>query len=940
MNDVQRVFLGWERPVLQVAAARLLQDFGPSMGHVTVAVPGRRASRRLLELLAQAAPPSWVPPHLTTLMLMTREASRGELPHAGPTLQTLAWVRALQKLSEKQLLTLATQMPDSQDLEAWLPMAEMVQSLAQELAAETWTFLAVSEQVAPQDRTRWKVLAQVQQDYVELLREAGATDSDWLQLQGLEIPFQLPQEEVLVVLGVADAHPRQRRFLERTLGQRHIWIAAPEALADAFDAYGFLIPEPWQDRPLHLDEDQVMSCTTSEDQAKRLHLLLQGQRGKFSAEEVTLGLLQSEHRAEITQSLAQEGVNVHDPEGLRGAHTTVARLLVALADWLEDASFAHLAALLRHEEARSWLTGKLERTVDLAAMDAYHQEHLSRRAGPDWRDPVEDRESSVAAHARVRKQAAALWNETADLRGSARPAAAWAPCLTQWLQDVYAAVELDRRRESDRRLALTLERCAEILMVWQGLPQEGSLAPPMRAAEAIRLFLRELKSFRVAPQTLAAAAVETVGWLELSLDDAPLLVLTDFQETLVPAAVEHHALLDVDLCARLQLSDERQRWARDRYWLECLLQTRANTFPLQLFLCRISRDGQPLLPSRFLFLDAKEEVVVHRAVALFAEEPPQPPSQTVALPPRTLLPGPRDGLEYDTDSFSCSRLNRFLDSPYAYYLEYVLKLKETDDQAREMDPLLFGSLLHRILERYGKDSRLRALEKAVEIEAALLQILKEETERQFGQDQLPAVRLQLASAATRLHHFARMQEERMAQGWRIQEVEWAPPGESVPVEFGEVSFRLRGKIDRIDRREVDGHIQWCIYDYKAGDKCKEMSSIYQARKGVWRDVQMALYPRLARDLTGGRGVALKDGPIKTAYWNLGASEGSAGLTELALLEAAEENLEEQVAAAVRAIREGRFFDDDQNTRHRSAFAIRCMGDGFLEELEEDTGGVQ
>ncbi|MHC4381152.1 MAG: hypothetical protein ACYSU1_08685, partial [Planctomycetota bacterium] len=189
MSEVQRVFLGWDRPVLQVAAERLLQEYGPSMGHVTVAVPGRRASRRLMELLAQAAPPSWVPPRLTTLMLMTREASHGVLPVAGPTLQTMAWVSALQELSEKQLQTLATEVPSSKDLDAWLPMAEMVQDLALELAAETWSFQAVSEKVASQDRTRWKVLASVQQRYAKLLEEDGNSDGDWQQLQDLDQPF-------------------------------------------------------------------------------------------------------------------------------------------------------------------------------------------------------------------------------------------------------------------------------------------------------------------------------------------------------------------------------------------------------------------------------------------------------------------------------------------------------------------------------------------------------------------------------------------------------------------------------------------------------------------------------------------------------------------------------------------------------------------------------
>lgn len=939
MSAPERVFLGWDRPILQQAAKRLLEVFGPSMGHVTVAVPGRRASRRLMELLTQAAPSAWIPPRLTTLTLMSRGAVQGTMPQAGPTLMALAWVTALQELSPEQLQTLATAPPEDDNLEAWLPMAEMLQSLHRELAAEAWTFAGVAEKVQPGDVGRWKVLAQLQQRYVDLLAEVDFADGDWLQLKQLESQFVLPPEQVLVVLGVTDAHPRQRRFLHQMEGQRQVWVAAPEELADGFDACGFVTTELWQERPLTIEDAQMVVCTTAEDQAKRLRLLLHEQRGKFAAEDITLGVLQPEHRAEIQQAFAADGVGVHDPEGIPGARTVVSRLLVALGDWLERPEQPTLAALLRHTDLAAWLQRLMERPVDLAALDAYQQEHLDRNAGPQWLDPVEPHVVADAQHAAVRTQAAVLWKETASFRGAPRTLADWAPIVSAWLQQVYAEQELDRRKESERRLAATLECCAEILMSWRRLPMSGAAARTMRAKEMLHLFLRELGAFRVPPQTIAAATLETGGWLELALDDAPFLALTDFQEGLVPAAMERHALLDANLCDRLSLSGDTQRWARDRYWLECMLQTRAQAFPLHLFLCRITSDGQPLLPSRFLFLDADAEAMSQRAVTLFARDPELPRVETLALPPHAALPGPRDDLEYEIEAFSASRLNRYLDTPYTYYLEHVLHLVESDDQAREMDPLLFGNLLHRVLERFGEDAGMRALEEADAIEAAVLPLLDQEAVRQFGEDPPAAVRLQLASARTRLHHFAQRQAELMEDGWRIQQVEWSPDGGSVPLEFEGVSFRLRGKVDRIDKREKDGVAEWRIFDYKTGDKKKEAKTIFQKQKQVWRDVQMALYPQLARPLTGGRGVARKGGNIHATYWNLGASEDHAGFTDLYLDEGMEELLHQQVAAAVLAIREGRFFDADQSTRHRSDFAKRCMGDGFLEELQDAEGGA-
>jgi hypothetical protein len=56
---VQRAFLGWDKPALQTAAARLATMYREGgqldLGQVVVVVPGQRAGRRLLELLVFAA---------------------------------------------------------------------------------------------------------------------------------------------------------------------------------------------------------------------------------------------------------------------------------------------------------------------------------------------------------------------------------------------------------------------------------------------------------------------------------------------------------------------------------------------------------------------------------------------------------------------------------------------------------------------------------------------------------------------------------------------------------------------------------------------------------------------------------------------------------------------------------------------------------------------
>lgn len=933
-----RVFLGWDAPTLHLAADWLLDRFGGAMGEVTIALPGRRAGRRLMELLSQRAEATWVPPNLTTLAQWSDTTLPTDRPFADDTHRDLAWIRALQELDTMDRARLMSEAPSSDRPEAWWPWMEMVRSLHQELSAEGWTFQQVMDRVGAEDRPRWSALAQVQQRFVQLLAEEGVVDRDALRLKTWQEGASFPVEGTLVVLGVADVNRRQRLLLEKLHGAWMPVIAAPEDAAEDFDAYGLVVAEAWADRPLQLSEDQVVIRAEAEGQGKAVLRHLQAHRGHFAAEEITLGVLDEQSLPPLRRALAEEGIGVHAPQGLPGARTLVARLVAATADWLEHQDAESLAAALRHPDLEAWLTRLLERPVDGVALDAYRNDHLADAAGPEWLEPNDAHPRSAMLHDQVRQQSAALWKGTGSLRGKAQTLEAWSTVLRDWLLGVYADRQLDRRKERERHLAVMLESGAEILQRWTRLPEGGTCGLPFRGVDALRLFARELHRVEVAPRVVAATSIETIGWLELAMDDAPLLLLTDFQEGRAPAAMRHHALLDVPTRRRLALPEESDRWARDRYWLECLTRSRQSATPPQFFLCRVGTDGNPLQPSRFLFLD-EDPGMVKRALHLFHEDPEVEAGAALDLPPPTELPRPEAEVAHESEVFSCSRLNRFLDSPYTYYLEHVLRLEEVEDAERELGPLPFGILLHAVLERFAKDPDLRTLDDAEAIHRALLPILHEEALHRFGAKPLPMVRLQIAHAGTRLKWFAQQQEELRAAGWCIQEAEWSPEGASVPLEFQEVSFRLRGNIDRIDKRVVGDQVEWRIIDYKTGDSRKTLKDLWQKNNKRWLDVQMALYPQLAKQLTGGRGYAVEGGAVRASYWNLGAYASNSGLFDLKLDPEMIDALEDQVAHAIHGIRHGAFFADDQSRRHRSDFAVRVMGDRFLESLEEDPEGL-
>ena len=69
----------------------------------------------------------------------------------------------------------------------------------------------------------------------------------------------------------------------------------------------------------------------------------------------------------------------------------------------------------------------------------------------------------------------------------------------------------------------------------------------MTATEALRAALETIAENRtVLPEN--PAAIELAGWLDLTLDDAPVMVITSLNDDSVPASEQGHPFLPNELC--------------------------------------------------------------------------------------------------------------------------------------------------------------------------------------------------------------------------------------------------------------------------------------------------------------------------------------------------------------------------------------------------------
>src|SRR5262249_9839356 len=265
--------------------------------------------------------------------------------------------------------------------------------------------------------------------------------------------------------------------------------------------------------------------------------------------------------------------------------------------------------------------------------------------------------------------------------------------------------------------------------------------------------------------------------------------VTGVNEGSVPEPVRRFALLPDGLRRAAGLPDDEQRLARDAYALTLLARSGRE---LLLLSGRRSASGDPVRPSRLLFL-APEEVALERAARFGSDPEARPPEAGSAVPP----PRPRPLLQSPPlTSVSVTGFKLYLQSPYRFYLERVAKLRRARDDARELDPLLFGTLAHEALEALS--GRQGAVPRGHAALAAFLgQRVDALVAARCGERPPTAVSLQVENLKYRLAAFAAWHAAQLDAGWIVARTERAPVGVGqLDVPGG--TLRLTGRVRRTD----------------------------------------------------------------------------------------------------------------------------------------------
>ncbi len=883
MGGITRRFLDWNRPLLACAVELLSEGWteGPlDLSHLLVIVPTRNAGRRLREALAAHAasrdtgviPPAIAPPEVLVAPLAGARV-------AGQTASLMAWIDTLRALDPADFRGLFPVDPVERNFSWALRIAADLAQLRGTLGENGLTLASVhASGLLATERERWRDLAELERRTLHRLDAAGLEDLQLARLRAVDAPVFPEGVRKIVVIAVPDPIGLATRALAAAARALPVEIVlhAPAARHAGFDAFGRPLPLPWTTCMIDIPEakSRIHLRANPAAQAGEVARILAGSGAPPGS--TTIGVPDEEIIPYLDRELAALGLASFDPSGqlLRrhGSHF----LLETLSSLLRGRPFSAFAEILRCPDfltalARSYSGGNFSRSALLKQIDTLRSENLP--------DSLDD-----AARTLSRKDGD---HAPAEALHALRVVTAWldrledepfASVLPAFLTSVHAHREFHPDDPNDAAFLALAETVNRFLSELEG-PVFRDVARPLGADECMELLLHELRSVRV-PHEREPEAIDLHGWLELPWEDAPHLLLTGFNDGLVPDTLVGDPYLPDSARNLLGLRGNATRLARDSYLLTALIESRRAHGQVDIFVAKESNAGDPRRPSRLLFR-CDDTSLAPRALQLF-EAPPAPVAPPAAAWSRAwkLVPESLPEATKLNQSIRVTAFRDYLSCPFRFYLKQGLRMESVDPAKIEMDARDFGNLIHHVMECFGNDHAIRDSRNPAEIREFFHRIADSYATGRFGSPLTVPLMIQLESAKQRLSRAAAIQAAERADGWIFHaDPEWAIH-EHLDWKFQ--GLDLHGTIDRIERNEKTGDLR--VIDYKTSNKPSKPEEAHLAKSGRhfdpgaypdwqitegpdgkprrWSNLQLPLYVAALRRLHG------EDTRVSCGYFNL------------------------------------------------------------------------
>ncbi len=757
-----------------------------------------------------------------------------EVEGAAPkTAELLAWVKVLEAIEQwDEFESLFPVKPNTDGVGWSLGMARNFEGVRRTLQEGGWMISDAANKISTLERDRWKQLARLEGRVEKVLRNWGLESRSSVIARGGFHQFKNITR--VVVSGVFDLPIVVTDFLEKSDLPVEVFVPDPHQV----DQWG---------RP----EEAWLNTEIGWPKVGSVHLVLDAgaqaeevvrkvSEGGFDSNEVAVGTGDEEIAPELVRTFERSGWLVSDPGEV--VPSSMKGFLSAWRRFLGKNQIAEAIDVLGFLEGETLIGGyhgwKVEMLCqlrdDYLAQDLNDIKRLTKTKGA-----VKALEAGLA-----------VMNQLENWR-------------LRFLKGDFIGV---------MREFLNVVDPGEESEVWDWIHRMRGFSEGVHAPVVVwlDLLVGDLDPSPLKIQEERVLDIE--GWLELFHNPSSHLVICGMNEGRIPSGGASDSWLPESARKTLSLSHESSIAARDTYLFNAMLERRKDNGRVDIVVGKVSGKGDVLMPSRLLLL-AKGAELARRVDLLFAEVRPREAGMSFRMEEQWKWV-PRGGLT--KNRVSVTGLSKYLACPFRFYLSEMMRLQARQPERMEWNARDFGTIVHEVLEEWGRDEIVRNWTDEIELEEWLLNKMEEVVTERFG-DHLPlGVGLQVESLKLRLGWFAERQAALREEGWEVIEVE-----RNFELEID--GMIVRGQIDRVDRHPDTGRVR--VLDYKTSAKAKNVVTehLRKARKDdghlaepvigpneqVWTNLQVPIY---AKAVEGEVGAADEIG-----YFAIGETKEDIGL---------------------------------------------------------------
>jgi len=850
---IERVFLGWDRPFLNVAVEWLLErrDELPTM---LLVVPTAQSGRTLREALAVAAVALLSPKVVTPGSFL--QARNDEA--AANWVEQVAWVEVLENITDWSDYEALFSQPPGEGTNWASGLAREMFQLRHTLQENGLLLTIASRKLSETvEADRWAALAKLEQLVEQKFNEWGLKSRSKILTNGIRLPTGFTK---IVLVGIAEMPPLVERAVIASEQSLTTLIGAPECESQEFSITG-KPSTTWSQRPMPWPNGLVQVAADPRQQAlEALEIIATSQT---TSDQLALAAVDTEVGDELARTLTREGWPAFHPATNVSKHGLF-RWFKIWGEWLTDPTLATLADLLTLPETGILIAGKRAQKAKCLAKlrDCWmitRTEDLQRRIAQEKFKSEWDKESAEE----LCKAAEALEKWRSSLQSE------------KFIDSLNILLAIIARTEPSN------EDVASIMTEWLANAAPMVARVKRSAGFWIELMLSEIPSPPPIPPV--GRVIDVQGWLEIYHEPGSHLILCGMNDSKVPARSGGEPWLSETSREILGLIKDADRASRDAFLYHSMVKSRLMNGRVDVICGKSGSGGEPMMPSRLLLAATRNELP-DRVRQLFHKiEPPdaslrwQKDWQWV---PRKADPPARINATSFTDYLTC---------PLRYYLKHVIKMQTPETTRTEWNARDFGNVAHEVLERWGRDTVARELALPEPIQDWLSAELDRVVIEWFGTRVPLAVRIQTESLRKRLEWMAQVQAANRLNGWIVIDVE-----RKEELKFGDAVIIV--KIDRIDRHCETGQLR--VIDYKTGkvegvekshrkkltlasklpphigDQCPAIQSIISDDKLVsflWTNLQLPLYAAAL--------VAKNEAIPAPCYFTLGSTKADVAIHE-------------------------------------------------------------